>query len=450
LNGPRHDWEIATEIGRRLEKWLPARSRQTLFPYTTPESIWNEHRESSRGRDLDITGLSYTQLEAAPQQWPYPQGHSAGQARLYTDLRFATPDGKARFSPAHYLPTAEQRNSSHPYSLTTGRLRDQWHGMTRTASIGALLGHTAQPEVQINPDDLLELQAQAGDLLRISSLRGSVVLPAVPTPDMGRKQLFVPMHWGGEFLGGHNRDGSAIAGINALTTPAFCPTSKQPEFKHAAVRLEKAALPWRLQAMAQLPPGQALRVQRALRPWMAHFQHAVCVPFGENGVWFQAAHTRAPKSAWLQALCEHLGLNSLQTLRYDDGPRHVYRRIQASQQPETGERRLQAFLLAGTAQSFHWMSTLLQGQVPLTAPAWTLLQDLTEPTGQAAAPKIKPLCNCLGVGEQAVINALGACAGTPSARLAQLQTQLKCGTQCGSCVPEIKRLIEQHPTVGAS
>ncbi|MEN9385068.1 MAG: hypothetical protein RL323_2211, partial [Pseudomonadota bacterium] len=295
-----------------------------------------------------------------------------------------------------------------------------------------------------------DLQAQAGDLLRISSLRGSVVLPAVPTPDMGRKQLFVPMHWGGEFLGGHNRDGSAIAGINALTTPAFCPTSKQPEFKHAAVRLEKAALPWRLQAMAQLPRGQALRVQQALRPWMAHFQHAVCVPFGENGVWFQAAHTRAPKSAWLQALCEHLGLNSLHTLRYDDGPRHVYRRIQASQQPETGERRLQAFLLAGTAQSFHWMSTLLQGQVPLTAPAWTLLQDLTEPTGQANAPKIKPLCNCLGVGEQAVINALGACAGTPSARLAQLQTQLKCGTQCGSCVPEIKRLIEQHPAVGAS
>ncbi len=448
-NGPRHDWDIVVEIGRRLEKQLPSRSNRTLFPYQCPEDIWNEHRESTRGRDLDITGLSYDLLEASPRQWPCPEGRTEGQERLYTDGRFATADGKARFVATQYLPTAEQRTAAHPYSLTTGRLRDQWHGMTRTSSVGTLLGHTAQPELHIHPGDLADLQAEAGDLLRLTSARGSVVLPALPNPDMGRKQLFVPMHWGGEFLGGHNRDGSPKAGINALTPPIFCPTSKQPEFKHTAVRLEKAALPWRLQAMAHLPPGQALKIQQALRPWMVHFQHAVCVPFGENGVWFQAAHPQAPEGTWLQALCDLLGLASDQTLRYDDGPRHVYRRIRATTNSPTGERHLQAFLLAGTVQSFHWMSALVQGQVPLTAPAWTLLQDLTEPTGQAAIAKVKPLCNCLGVSEQTVINALGGCSGTPSMRLSQLQTQLKCGTQCGSCVPEIKRLIEQHPTVAA-
>ena len=88
----RDDWQIAVDVARRLEARIGARRRdgRTLFPYETPESIWREHRESTRGRDLDITGLTWQALEREPRQWPCPEGHSQGTARLYTDHRFAT------------------------------------------------------------------------------------------------------------------------------------------------------------------------------------------------------------------------------------------------------------------------------------------------------------------------------------------------------------------------
>ncbi|HNB47485.1 MAG TPA: molybdopterin-dependent oxidoreductase, partial [Burkholderiaceae bacterium] len=84
----RPDWDIAADLARRLAARI-APARIALFNYDDPEAIWNEHRESTRGRDLDITGLSWAQLEAAPQQWPCPQGQAQGSARLYTDGRFA-------------------------------------------------------------------------------------------------------------------------------------------------------------------------------------------------------------------------------------------------------------------------------------------------------------------------------------------------------------------------
>ena len=141
----REDWRIAVAVARRLEFQLPSRRPetlrdQTLFPYESAESIWNEHRESTRGRDLDITGLSYARLEQ-PQQWPCAEGQAEGKARLYTDHRFATDDGRARFMAPAWRPTAEVRDARYPVSLTTGRLRDQWHGMSRTGTLGRLFAH---------------------------------------------------------------------------------------------------------------------------------------------------------------------------------------------------------------------------------------------------------------------------------------------------------------------
>ncbi|MBS0342711.1 MAG: molybdopterin-dependent oxidoreductase, partial [Proteobacteria bacterium] len=163
----RHDWSIAADFARRLQALLPAqRSRPSLFPYALDsesgaEAIWNEHRESTRGRDLDITGLSWSVLDAdGPQQWPYA-AHDAGvrqvgKARLYEDGVFATPDGRARFVAATYQPTAEQREPRYPISLNTGRLRDQWHGMSRTGTLGRLFGHVAEPAVQLHPQDMAQ------------------------------------------------------------------------------------------------------------------------------------------------------------------------------------------------------------------------------------------------------------------------------------------------------
>src|SRR5690606_4089230 len=144
----RHDWAIFTDIGRRLEQRLSqhtARYRPgvtTLFPYDTPESVWNEHRESTRGRDLDITGLSYEMLHPrGPQQWPVPEGAIEGRAGLYEVSRFPTADGRARFAAMPYVPVSEARDAPFPFSLNTGRLRDQWHGMGRTGTLGRVSGH---------------------------------------------------------------------------------------------------------------------------------------------------------------------------------------------------------------------------------------------------------------------------------------------------------------------
>ncbi|OYV34620.1 MAG: nitrate reductase, partial [Thiomonas sp. 20-64-5] len=134
----RDDWAIAVDFAHRLEALLPARlnGRLTLFPYASAEAVWNEHRESTRGRDLDITGLSWDILERdGPQQWPYPEGASVGKARLYDDGLFPTADGRARFFSEAFKPVAEPCDARYPVALTTGRLRDQWHGMSRTGSV---------------------------------------------------------------------------------------------------------------------------------------------------------------------------------------------------------------------------------------------------------------------------------------------------------------------------
>ncbi len=111
--------------GERCESRAPVRATSP-FDYATSESIWNEHRESTRGRDVDITGMSYPMLESVgPQQWPLKEGETTGRARLYEDGVFPTPNGRARFVDTPYKPVVEAREARYPFSLNTGRLRDQ-------------------------------------------------------------------------------------------------------------------------------------------------------------------------------------------------------------------------------------------------------------------------------------------------------------------------------------
>ena len=191
---------------------------------------------------------------------------------------------------------AEAREARFPFSLNTGRLRDQWHGMSRTGTVGRLFGHVAEPAVQMNAQDMARRQLQDGDLVHLTSKRGSILLPARASAEIGLSQAFVAMHWGEEYLSGCSSTGTPLAGINALTSPAYCPTSKQPELKHTPVKILKAELPWSLLAMAWLPPDAALAAHQALKPLMAMFPFATCVPFSGNtpgeersGILFRAA-----------------------------------------------------------------------------------------------------------------------------------------------------------------
>src|SRR5205085_11820898 len=143
-----------------------------------------------------------------------------------------------------------------------------------------------------------------------------------------------------------------------LANPVFCPRSKQPELKHAAVKVLKAELPWRLLAMAWLPPGQALDLREALRELMPAFAYAVCVPFGQerSGLLFRAAAYEAADDALVARLAGLLGLDGREALHYVDRKRGQRRSMRLW--PQAGERRLEGFLLAGDTRAEAWIRTL--------------------------------------------------------------------------------------------
>jgi assimilatory nitrate reductase catalytic subunit len=449
--GARADWRIAADVAQRLEPLLQrARGdgRASGFAFDDAESVWNEHRESTRGRDLDITGLSYAMLDASgPQQWPLPSGAPVGRQRLYEDGRFVFDDGRARFAAVKPLPLAEARDVRHPYSLTTGRLRDQWHGMSRTGTLGRLFGHTSEPAIELHPRDLDRLGVVPGDLLQVTSRRGSIVLPAQPSDAMAPMQAHIAMHWGAEALGGSSASGRALAGVNTLTIAAFCPTSKQPELKHCAVKLIKAELPWKMLALAWLPQARAHEVRAALRELMPLFPYAACVPFGREPdaqgrlglLWRAAAHEPAAEAVLvrIEAL---LALDNPHALRYVDGKRGLRRTIALHGSDDA--MRVRAFLLAGQTEAEPWLRALLVDDQPAQVYGRALLRAGAKPPG--ALPIRSPqVCTCHDVSEGRIREALAKISGAPDERMAHLQRQLRCGTECGSCLPALKRLVAE-------
>ncbi|HET7795157.1 MAG TPA: molybdopterin dinucleotide binding domain-containing protein, partial [Rhizobacter sp.] len=418
----------------------------TLFPYDTPESVWNEHRESTRGRDLDITGLSYAQLDAAPAQWPFPQGASAGRVRLYEDGIFPTASGRAQFADVAYEELAEARDVRYPFSLTTGRLRDQWHGMSRTGTVGRLFGHVPEPGIEMNRQDLTRLSLAAGDLVHVTSRRGSIVLPVQPSEQVAPTQAFIAMHWGEEFVSGSTGTGARMTGVNALTTPAYCPKSKQPELKHAAIKVMKAELPWRLLALAWLPEDKALLAREELKSVMGAFTFASCVPFGRerSGVLFRAAAYEAAPDELLARIEGVLGLGASDVLHYADKRRGQRRTMRLAQ---VGDKvQLEGFVLGGDISAEVWVKPLLQDELPAQAYGRLLLVPGAR-APVAVQARGRQVCTCFNVAEPDILTKLETCTGSPDDQLAQLQAGLKCGTNCGSCIPELKRMIRSQVRV---
>ena len=441
----RHDWQIAVDMAQRIEALLPKRRADgtTLFPFGSAESLWNEHRESTRGCDLDITGLSYALLDSrGPQQWPLPEGQSHGAVRLYADGQFPTAGGRAHFAPTQARPLAEKRDAHYPFSLNTGRLRDHWHGLSRTGTLGRLYGHAPQPTVDLHPSDLARLRLKAGDLVTLTSRRGSLVLPTAASTAVAPTQAFVAMHWGDEVLGGKH-----TGGVNALTSPAFCPHSKQPELKHTALKISPAALPWQLLARAWLPADIALQRRAELLAACSSLDYATCMPFGREpgavGVWLRAAAPTAPDAAWLAGIEALLGLDAIDVLRYAD-PQRGQRRSVRLVAHAAGGARVQAFLLSGDTQAAGWVSTLLMDELPAQAFGRALLAGTATPPVAVAARGVQ-VCNCFDVSEPDITACLARCNGTAEQRLVQLQATLKCGTNCGSCLPALRQQVARTP-----
>ena len=457
----RHDWQIAVQLAHRLEARLRP-GQPTLFPYPVEpadagaQALWEEHRASTAGRDLDITGLSWAQLDQAPQQWPLPAGAAQGKARLYEDGVFPTADGKARFHAAPYQPLAEPVDAEFPFALTTGRLRDQWHGMSRTGTLGRLFSHAAEPRLHMHPQDMAQQGLSEGELVQLTSRRGTLMVALQSDAQLAPTRMFMPMHWGSEFLSGRAADGQRLLGINALTQPAFCPVSKQPELKHTAVTVRKVALPWSLLAMAWLPAERVLEVRQALSALMGHFEFATCVPFSNqvplsaaaqtrSGVLLRACAHQPPAAEVLQQIEHLLGLAGDQVIRYNDRRRQQTRALQVVRGDQDA-LRLEAMLLTGDTSAGAWLSQLLAQEMDPPQPSHLMLtQGATPPSGtKARSPQV---CSCMNVTLDSIVQTLTQCPGNDGERLLQLQQRLGCGTQCGSCIPELKRHVQTTAVV---
>ena len=218
------DWRIISRVATAL-------GHADAFSYSNIEEIFAEYREFTRGQDLDITGVSYELLRASSSgvQWPLPEG-GRERPRLFEGAPFATPDGRARFHVPTYREPDDALTERYPLSLVTGRVKDQWHTMTRTADVPKLNKSEVEPVVEIHPADARPLGVRNGRPLRISSRRGSFEARARVDRRVRPGTVWAPFHWGAL-----RHEGGPV---NAVTSEAFDPRSKQPELKFAAVRVE--------------------------------------------------------------------------------------------------------------------------------------------------------------------------------------------------------------------
>jgi assimilatory nitrate reductase catalytic subunit len=441
------DWQIVVNFARALESnpfFKKSMALEgSLFPYDCTEQIWNEHRLSTQGRDLDITGLTYAKLEAQPQQWPFKPGAQTGQQRLYEDFRFETPTRKAQFANVKYRATSESRESKFPFSLNTGRLRDQWHGMSRTGLVSKLFGAVSSPVIELNQQDMVRNGWLDGDLLKVTSKRGSLLINAKASAEMGLNQAFIAMHWGEQYLSGRASDGQALAGVNALTTSSFCEKSKQPELKHAAVHIAKAQMPWSMLAVSWVEGSLLQSKRQALQSIMKAFDHAYCLPFGQErmGLIFRASCAQAPPTQWIKRVEDILSFDAPGVLKYEDAQKGIKRSMIVSGQSDP---LLTGFMLVGHLSGEAWLGELLRQDVSVKGLTRHMLQGKPPSTSKmGAGSKSEMVCTCIGVSESQILDRLQheVPSNTALEVLTNLQSDLKCGTSCGSCVPQIKRMI---------
>ncbi len=252
----RPDWQIIAGVGAAL-------GFPHAFSYDSAEEIFDEFTQLTRGRVCDYSGVSVHRLkEEGPLQWPVPHAEHPGTVRLYSGLHierspqsadkqfsngelptearsstgteggapvFATANGRATFNTPVFVPPAELPNRKFPLLLTTGRLRNQWHTMTRTGKSESLLKGARQPFLEIHPVDAVRRQIESGDVVEVRSRRGRVWAEARVTESIREGACFMPFHWG--------RLAGPYSAANNLTLAEVDPVSKEPELKACAVEV---------------------------------------------------------------------------------------------------------------------------------------------------------------------------------------------------------------------
>jgi assimilatory nitrate reductase catalytic subunit len=401
------DWWIVSQVAARMG-WGDA------FTYQSPADIFAEHaalsafeNDSSRAFDIGaLTGADYDALP--PTQWP-AKGSPHGTARLFAEGDFPTPDARARFVAVEAAGPATSASAEYPFILNTGRIRDQWHTMTRTGLVPRLSSHIAEPFVAVNPADAAALALTDDDLAVLRSRQGNATLRVRVTPDQPQGQLFAPMHW--------NRRFSGNGGINALTAPVTDAISGQPELKHTPASLTPFKPAWTAFLITRgeaAPPPSADSWSRSAA--------AGCTVLMLAGLTPPAAPT-----AWAEAL-----LPPLPGIDYHDKQRGIHRWARLD-----GDR-LEACLFLSTDQplpSREWLVSLFAA-TGMDGPSRTGLLSGRAPAD--APDEGRTVCSCFNIGLNRIAAAIRD-GGLTSAE--QIGVALKAGTNCGSCIPELKELI---------
>ncbi len=220
------DWEIINRFAQTMGF--------SSFRYENAGQVWDEFIRTTAGRPCDMAGATSARLHREKSlQWPCPSVDHPGSKRRYLDRKFATENGRANFLPRDHREPREIPDHEFPFILTTGRLYAHWHTLTRTAKSEKLVRREPGPYVEMNPQDAADIEIAEGDLVQISSRRGTIQLPAKLRDGTPPGMVFLPFHWGDLYA----KDNAA----NYLTISAIGRVAKQPELKFCAVSLEKVA-----------------------------------------------------------------------------------------------------------------------------------------------------------------------------------------------------------------
>jgi len=409
----RPDWWIVSEVAQRL-------GFEEAFRYSTPAEIFREHatlcgHANGSARDLDLSGLAMlTDMdyqELAPVQWPVTPANPQGTARLFGDGQFFTPDSRARFVPITPRAPAHATDDEYPLALNTGRVRDHWHTMTRTGLSARLSAHAIEPYFEVHPEDAQSLQIIDGALARVESRWGAATGRVRVTDGVRRGTLFAPMHWNDEFASA----GVIDRVVNAVTDPV----SGEPEFKHTPVRLVPMKPAWY---------GFLLSRRKLSRQGASYWACA-----RGQGLWrYELAGDDLPgdwASAARAVLCAQD--EKVEWIEYFDNAARRYRAARLT------NGCLESCIFIGPDTQLpprEWLTGLFQLKSLDSATRAGILAGLP-PRGQV--DKGKQVCACFGVGETAIRDAIAS--GCVSVEA--LGTRLQAGTNCGSCVPELKALL---------
>jgi assimilatory nitrate reductase catalytic subunit len=414
----KHDWSIICEVAKAM-------GFTSGFNFESPSEIFSEYAgltqiDNHGKRDLDLSALSeltetqYNRLK--PVQWPINKSAPYGTKRLFTDGKFYTQSGKAQFVVTEFAAPEQLTSKDFPFVLNSGRVRDQWHTMTRTGKTSELTSHVSRPYLAIHSKDATHLALKDNDLVSLKAAHNAdtttVCLPVVIDDNQRAGEVFAPIHW--------SASNASSANITSLYTDANDKISGQPELKHAAVKLLKV----NYQYYGQLFIQQDLDVE-VLRKYFDYF---VTCPVEKGHLVFFATDQEPA------AIKHHL---QLQLPLYDEWINAAGTDSNSTCAMRQGVMSLIMFISPSNLNvDPSWINSVLNNDNVTPEQLHGLLN--MEPDAQFKQGKL--VCSCFKVGENTIIEAIKAgCDSVDS-----LGIKLQCGTNCGSCKSELSQMVKQH------